>query len=109
MSPLISAGSFLDQQGRFKRHSQYVMQAFNSGYRMCLGSVRFLRLCLDRPSAEPSRPMQTLAIFEAMAVTAAILGRWDVRLEPGTEPPKPGGSLTLPIANPYRVRLHPHL
>lgn len=47
---------------------------------------------------------ETLATFEALAVTAEMVGRWDFRLAPDTEEPHFGASLTLPIRNPYKVR-----
>ncbi|PWN86887.1 cytochrome P450 [Acaromyces ingoldii] len=74
---------------RVAEFSQFKFHSFNAGPRMCLG--------------------KTLATYEGMAVTAAILGRYDVLFDDHTmrtNPPTYGDSLTLPCS-PYYVRFRP--
>lgn len=71
-----------------KTYSQYLYHAFNAGPRLCLG--------------------QTLATYEGCAVVAEILGNFDVKFDMQaltTDPPTYDDSLTLPIKNPYKVRV----
>jgi len=78
-----------DGRTRVKEFSQFKFHSFNAGPRMCLG--------------------KTLATYEGMAVTAAILGRYDVIFDDHqmrTDPPTYGDSLTLPCS-PYFVRFKP--
>lgn len=80
-----------DESGRLrcKEYSQFKFHSFNAGPRMCLG--------------------KTLAVYEGMAVTAAILGKYDVHFDGNqmrNNPPTYGDSLTLPCT-PYFVHFTP--
>ncbi|SPO22063.1 related to Cytochrome P450 [Ustilago trichophora] len=71
-----------------KTYSQYLFHAFNAGPRLCLG--------------------QTLATYEGCAVVAEILGNFDVKFDQQAlknDEPTYDDSLTLPIKNPYKVRV----
>lgn len=71
-----------------KTYSQYLYHAFNAGPRLCLG--------------------QTLATYEGCAVVAEILGNFDVKFDQQAlknDEPTYDDSLTLPIKNPYKVRI----
>lgn len=79
---------FLTLDGALKTFSPYVFHAFNAGPRLCLG--------------------QTLALYEACAVLSSLLGQYDVFLDDAAlarTPPTYGESITLPMIDPYRVRL----
>ncbi|CDS82304.1 related to Cytochrome P450 [Sporisorium scitamineum] len=71
-----------------KTYSQYLFHAFNAGPRLCLG--------------------QTLATYEGCAVVAEILGNFDVRFDHqalADDAPTYDDSLTLPVKNPYKIRV----
>ncbi|SNX82988.1 related to Cytochrome P450 [Melanopsichium pennsylvanicum] len=71
-----------------KTYSQYLFHAFNAGPRLCLG--------------------QTLATYEGCAVVAEILGNFNVKFDQQAlrnDEPTYDDSLTLPIKNPYKVRV----
>lgn len=71
-----------------KTYSQYLFHAFNAGPRLCLG--------------------QTLATYEGCAVVAEILGNFNVKFDHQAlknDEPTYDDSLTLPIQNPYKVRV----
>ncbi|SPO44319.1 related to Cytochrome P450 [Moesziomyces antarcticus] len=71
-----------------KTYSQYLFHAFNAGPRLCLG--------------------QTLATYEGCAVVAEILGNFDVKYDHAAlknDEPTYDDSLTLPIKNPYHIRV----
>ncbi|EST07807.1 Cytochrome P450 [Kalmanozyma brasiliensis GHG001] len=71
-----------------KTYSQYLFHAFNAGPRLCLG--------------------QTLATYEGCAVVAEILGNFDVQYDMQAlrdDVPTYDDSLTLPIKNPYKIRV----
>ncbi|KAL8276743.1 hypothetical protein RQP46_010852 [Phenoliferia psychrophenolica] len=78
---------WIDEKHELKKESQWKAHFFNGGARLCLG--------------------QTLALYEATAVMAAIIGEFDLKLAPGYldavemvrgEPtPRYANSLTLPM------------
>ncbi|KAJ1028488.1 hypothetical protein NDA16_001654 [Ustilago loliicola] len=77
-----------DDTKGIKTYSQYLFHAFNAGPRLCLG--------------------QTLATYEGCAVVAEILGNFDVKFDQQAlknDEPTYDDSLTLPIKNPYKVRV----
>ncbi|GAA5858896.1 hypothetical protein JCM1840_006607 [Sporobolomyces johnsonii] len=92
---------WLDDQGKYRKESQWKAHMFNGGYRVCLG--------------------QTLATFEGVSVLAHLFTHFDLSFAPdylattpmvktewcGSETPLYANSVTLPMAQPLRVKAVP--
>ncbi|GAA5961940.1 hypothetical protein JCM21900_001155 [Sporobolomyces salmonicolor] len=89
---------WLDSEGKFHKQSQWKAHMFNGGNRLCLG--------------------QTLATFEGVSVLARLFASFDLSFASdylattpmvktewcGSETPLYANSLTLPMAQPLRVK-----